>query len=106
MNKIELNNKLAKLYGIDGMYKRIYEVDMKEGIIYRDYLLIDDWNRLMELSVDNGLSIHTNKNDVLCTYEGDVISDEFFDEYESPQAATRFSIAMALVKLKEGKYDE
>ena len=57
MNKSELNNKLAELYGIDGMNKRICEVDMKEGIIYRDDLLIEDWSRLMDLAVDNGINI-------------------------------------------------
>ena len=103
MTKLELNDKLAELSGIDRMHKRICEVDMKEGIIYTDDLLIDDWTRLMDLSVYNQLSIHVNKNDVLCTYEGDVISDEFFDDHESPQEATRFAIAMALVKVAELK---
>ena len=86
MNKFELNDKLARLYNITEFYYPI-----------------DEWDIIISLAVDNKLSIHVNKNDVLCTYEGDVISDEFFDDYESPQAATRFAIAMALVKLKEDK---
>ena len=94
MTKIELNNKLAELYNIDNC------TYMGDRI---NTYLIDDWSRLMDLAVDNKLSIHINKNDVVCVHKSYVIMAEFFDEHESPQAATRFAIAMALVKLAEDK---
>ena len=104
MNKSELNNKLAKLYGIDGMYKHIYEVDMKEGIIYRDDLLINDFNRLMDLAVDNGICIYTYEDCVMCAKPYAMMpTKEFYENHESPQATTKYAIAMALVKLAEDK---
>ena len=106
MTKLELNDKLAELSGIDRMHKRICEVDMKEGIIYTDDLLIDDWTRLMDLAVDNRL--HTDIFDeftlIFCLSSKDNrMHHEENKKHESPYAATRFAIAMALVKLKEDK---
>ena len=77
-----------------------------DGGFHQEHLLIDNWSRLMDFSVDNKLSIHVNDNDVICLHKGVVISDEFFADYESPQDAVMFSIARALVKLKEGKFDD
>ena len=66
----------------------------------------------MDLAVDNNLSI----NQVINYQSGELFSvcatskigstHADFIDHESPQAATRFSIAMALVKLKEEKCDE
>ena len=77
----------------------------KEPILI-DILLIDDWNFLMNLSVKNKVSINQIKDDngeyfsVYAT-ANDRKYFEDYAEHESPQAATRFAIAMALVKLKE-----
>ena len=109
MNKLELNNKLAKLYKIFGTHKRICGIDSKKGNIYAYDLLVDDWSRLMDLAVDNNLSI----NQVINYQSGELFSvcatsktgstHADFIDHESAQAATRFAIAMALVKLAEDK---
>ena len=94
MTKFQLNNKLSELYKI----KNCLYGDANSP----DILLIDDWNRLMDLAVDNKLNIYFSLDVVTCTNNKDVIeSNEFMSDHESPQAATRFAIAMALVKLKE-----
>ena len=104
MNKSELNNKLAKLYGIAGTHKRICGIDSKEGNIYAYDLLIDDWNRLMDLAVHERLNIYMNLDIVTCTNDKDVVEiSEFMSDHESPQAATKYAIAMALVRVNESK---
>ena len=106
MTKLELNNKLAKLYVIAGTRKRICGIDSKECNIYAYDLLIDDWNRLMDLAVDNHLNIGhiINDNNNYFSVYATANDRKYFEDYaehESPQAATRYAIAMALVKLKE-----
>ena len=93
MNKIELNDKLAELYNI-------------EKTLWDKVLLIDDWSRLMDLAVDNRL--HIDIFDVFTAIfwlssKDNSMHHEENKKHESPQAATRFAIAMALVKLKEDK---
>ena len=101
MTKLELNDKLAELYNIDNCTYM--------GDIINTYL-IDDWSRLMDLAVDNGINYVCYKHYGYCkAWIGLREEDTSFafaenlKDYESPQAATRFAIAMALVKLKEDK---
>ena len=111
MTKTKLNDKLAELYGLAGTHKRISGIDIIEGNIYAYDLLIDDWSSLMDLAVDNGLPIYYsnavfNLEDSVWTFVGKDIIKANFKDHESPQAATRFVIAIALVKLKDGKFDD
>ena len=101
MTKLELNDKLAELYNIDP-----YINPLNLGKRY----LIDDWSRLMDLAVDNGINYVCYKHHNYCKAWIGVMSDDsrfaFVEElscHESPKAAVRFAIAMALVKLKEDK---
>ena len=73
MTKLELNNNLADLYGLVGTHKRISGIDIIEGNIYAYDLLIDDWAMLMNLAVDNGLTIRKNIDDSVEIYD---FSDE------------------------------
>ena len=67
-------------------------------------LLIDDWNRLMDLSVDNKVNIILNDGVVMCTNDRKVVdSIEFISDHDTDKDATRHAIAMALVKLAEDK---
>ena len=107
MTKLELNNKLSELYGIVGTRKRIFRIDYIEENIYVYDLLIDDWIRLMDLAVDNELFIQIYSDFIdVYAFTTDSIKakqNEKYINHESPQAATRFAIAMALVKLAEDK---
>ena len=111
MTKLELNNKLAKLYNLPAKKIMMTSVtctiiDGKQKDTYTTgyALLIDDWAMLMDLALDNKLNIYFSLDVVTCTNNKDVIeSNEFMSDNESPQAATRFAIAMALVKLAEDK---
>ena len=115
MTKTELNNKLAELYNLPA--KKVLIVDLSSTSITGDQkdiyttsyaLLIDDWSRLMDLAVDNGINIEfTHDEEYVKSYS---VRPEFnkiynysqlVSDYESPQDAVRFSIARALVKLKE-----
>ena len=95
MNKLELNDKLAELYGIEPKNNYIH--------VGNGFLLIDDWSRLMELSVANKLRIENWPNGVWVENNDFDGIEIIYSDHESPQAATRFAIAMALVKLKEDK---
>ena len=106
MTKLELNDKLAELYGLVGTHKYISGIDIIEGNIYSYYFLIDDWSRLMNLAVDNDIWVQSVK-EMFVVYahkRGTIEFEEvLFKDHESPQAATKFAIAMALVKLAEDK---
>ena len=89
MTKLELNDKLAGLYNfpksiinvtsftskiIDGKQKDTFETDY--------ILIIDCWNVLMDLAVDNGLllhKLHTNES----AYAVKVKNSEIFGGYAS-----------------------
>ena len=109
MTKLELNDKVAELYFIP----KATELGFINGL-RQELLLIDDWSRLMDLAVDNKLSIFNTVNvgnqllpkfatynGVKIIFNGDYVISEVFGDHESPQAATKYAIAMALVKLKE-----
>ena len=67
----------------------------------------------MNLAVDNGINYVCYKHYGYCKAwiglreeDTSFAFTENLKDHESPQAATRFAIAMALVKLKEGKCDD
>ena len=103
MKKLELNDKLAELYGLDSGYTYVNENKYSDSITT---LIIDDWSVLMDLAVDKNINYICSKNYGYCKVGFNFIGWETkadYKDHESPQAATRFAIAMALVKLKEDK---
>ena len=103
MTKLELNDKLAELYFLP----KSTELGFSDGLC-QELLLIDDWNILMKLAVANHINIGhivNDNNDYFSAYAttNDRKYFEDYSEHESPQSATRFAIAMALVKLAEDK---
>ena len=104
MNKSELNNKLAELYGIEKLRISFEDDGERPAPIIVKILLIDDWSRLMDLAVHERLNIYMNLDIVTCTNDKDVVEiSEFMSDHESPQAATKYAIAMALVRVNESK---
>ena len=136
MNKTELNNKLAEIYKtLPFIKKLVYWKKRDEHTLsdpeYADLLLIDDWDRLMDLAVANKMNIVYNSGIVMCTNDNIHLESfikknktpqaiarfevamaiaslaidgiEFIKDHESPQAAARYAIAMALIKLAEDK---
>ena len=99
MNKLELNDKLAELYKIPKI-----ALGRINQLTFAEVLLIDDWSRLMDLAVDNKVNIILNEGVVMCTNDRKVVdSIEFMSEHDTQKEATRYAIAMALVKLAEDK---
>ena len=47
MNKLDLNYKIAALYGVDPYLQCMVGFDINEGNIYKYIPFIDDWNRLV-----------------------------------------------------------
>ena len=88
MNKQDLNNKLAELY----------ELEPKLGKLY----LIDDSARLFDLAVHHKIGFVAMNNIVLAGRDSIQIVQHYSD-HESPQAAARYAIALALIELAESK---
>ena len=114
MNKTELNNRLAELYGLQPFtyFNFMQPFPPSPPLKPLQVLLIDDWNRLMDLAVNHGVyfDFEYDKNlnaigvyGMYIEFISDDLPYELFNDHESPQAATRYAIAMALVKLAEGK---
>ena len=106
MNKTELNNKLAELYGLQPFtyFNFMQPFPPSPPLKPLQVLLIDDWNVLMDLAVNNRVNIILNEGIVMCTNDRKIVdSIEFMSEHDTPQTATRCAIAMALIKLAEGK---
>ena len=113
MTKLELNDKLAGLYNLPSKKEELtYWKERDEYTLtdyeYADILLIDDSARMFDLAVKNKIDLvhygdgvearYEIKNDCFYYREGAIYID-----HESPQAAARYAIAMALIKLAEGK---
>ena len=108
MNKLELNDKVAELYNKADSLFYVTEMDDLKQPVMNEVLLIDDWNRLMDLAVDNKIfevfecrqtdNYFSLRNRANLQYT--IILNK---DHESPQEATRYAIAMALVKLAEDK---
>ena len=88
MNKEELNNKLAELYDLKPKLGKLY--------------LIDDSARLFDLAVQHKIGFVAMNNIVLAGRDSIQIVQHYSD-HESPQAAARYAIAMALIEIKESK---
>ena len=88
MNKQELNNKLAELYDLKPKLGKLY--------------LIDDSARLFDLAVHHKIGFVAMNNIVLAGKD-DIGSKASYSDHESPQAAARYALAMALIKMKESK---
>ena len=111
MTKLELNEKLAELYGIKPHFQTIVGFDVNEGNMYAYLPLIDDSARMFDLAVEHKVQILNTKlwfqakvelPTIVLSQEW-ILHQEHFKNHETPQAAARFAIAMALVKLAESK---
>ena len=99
MNKLELNDNLAELYFLPKATELLGFIDG----IRQDFLLIDDWSRLMDLAVDNELEIYYEPCIFVNVGRYPFNCRTFFKDYETKKEALKICIAMALVKLAEGK---
>ena len=92
MNKQELNNKLAELYGLEPKLGKLY--------------LIDDSARMFELALTNDIWIQPYNHlgfiyaHCRCNHE---VNKTLYKDHESIEAAARYAIAMALIELKGKK---
>ena len=102
MNKLALNYKIATLYGVDPFLQCMVGFDINEGNIYKYIPFIDDWNRLMPLALSNKIGF-VAMNTIALAGIDEIEAKENYSDHESPEAAARYAIAMALVKLKESK---
>ena len=91
MNKQDLNNKLAELYDLEPFLSQ-----PRLGKLY----LIDDSAKLFDLAVQQKISFVAMNNIVLAGKD-DIGSKASYREHESPQAAARYAIALALIKMKQ-----
>ena len=98
MTKRELNDKLAELYGLEVSMMTDYDIYGNDF----EVLLIDDWNRLMPLAILNNIGFVAMNTIVLAGID-EIEAKENYSDHESPDAAARYAIAMALVKLAESK---
>ena len=113
MNKRELNEKLAELYTINPK-RSFWRLDPDVGRSYHTItLLIDDSARMFELMVEHHILIDFGwfiadgfKNEFCTARQEDAwgaTNAIYVKDHETPQAAARFAIATALVKLAESK---
>ena len=87
MNHIlqELNNRLAELYDLEPKLGKTH--------------LIDDWNRLMPLALNNKIGFVAMNNVFLAGCDSIEII-EYYSGHETPSDAAKYAIAMALIELK------
>ena len=95
MTKLELNEKLAELYGIKPYFQTIVGFDINEGNVYAYLPLIDDSARMFDLAIE--------QNICACGKFDSIRNNALLKDHETTQAAARFAIALALVELKESK---
>ena len=106
MNKLDLNYKIATLYEVDPYLQCMVGFDINEGNIYKYIPFIDDWNRLMPLALEHDIWIQPYKSlgFLYAHVRKDLIFDAvFYKDHKSPDDASKYAIAMALVKLAESK---
>ena len=97
MTKLEINNKLAELY--PEIANSILEASIK---LPKGYLLIDDSGRIFDLAIKYKIGTVPMLHIFLAGNTGVEIKENYSD-HESPQAAARYAIALALIKLAESK---
>ena len=106
MTKRELNDKLAELYGITA-YSPIHGLPDTEGYVPISVnLLIDDSARMFELAITHDIWIKPSSFFRLVYAHHRKSPEhrpEFYEDHESPQAATRYTIAIELIRLKGEK---
>ena len=102
MTKLELNYEIATLYGVDPFLQCMVGFDINEGNIYKYIPFIDDWNMLMPLALSNKIGFVAMNNIVLAGRD-DIEAKENYSDHESPDDASKYAIAMALVKLAGSK---
>ena len=85
MNKQELNNKLAELYDLEPKLGKMH--------------LIDDWNRLLPLALNNKIGF-VAMSDIVLAGRDSIQIVQHYSDHETPSDATRHAIAMALIELK------
>ena len=108
MNKLELNEKLAKLYP---EISRILE--NAESELSYIYYIVDDSARIFDLMLEYNILLDfdwLNAHGQMLKYFTARVKDVFYDveiefvkDHDSESEAARFAIAMALVKLAEDK---
>ena len=101
MNKLELNEKLARLYGVEET-KFYYDMISDGSFWENEVSLIDDWNRLMPLALSNKIVIEA-MNTLVLAGRDNIGSNASYSDHESIEAAARYALAMALVKLAKSK---
>ena len=100
--KLELNDKLAELYSLD-------RFTMKSGddpVFSYQIRLIDDSGRIFDLALENDIWIqpYNSLGFIYAHVRKDVSFDKvFYKDHETPQAAARYALALALVNLAESK---
>ena len=100
--KLELNDKLASLYGLDSSIMTDYDIYGNDF----EVLLIDDSARMFDLMIENKLSVLTMDDGCMTLHykEDSELSEKFMNkDHETTQAAARYAIGMALIKLAEDK---
>ena len=90
MSKEKINEKLEELYGLEPCVSQ-----PKLGKLY----LIDDSARLFDLAVQHKIGFVAMNNIVLAGRDSIQVVRNYSD-HESPQAAARYALAMALIELK------
>ena len=113
MTKQELNEKLIDLYGLKHLFQTFAGFDENRNILYGYMQIIDDSARMFDLMIEHDIFLDffwDNINEVKPKYytarqKGVFRSVDmiFLKDHETPQAAARYAIAMALVKLAESK---
>ena len=90
MSKEKINEKLEELYGL--------EPCLSQPRLGKTYI-IDDWNRLMPLALNNKIGFVAMNNVFLAGCDSIEII-EYYSGHETPCDAARYAIAMALIELK------
>ena len=108
MTKLDLNDKLAALYGLESSTMTDYDIYGNDF----EFLLIDDSARMFDLMIEHDLRIRRlDESAEIFYYSFDEEEQEGrwirviakYTDHESKVAAARYAIAMALVKLAESK---
>ena len=111
MTKLELNEKLIELYGLKPLFQSFAGFDVNGGVVYEYIQIIDDSEIMFDLMVEHKVQILNTKlwletkvelPTIVLSQEW-ILHKEHFKDHETPQAAAKFAIAMALVKLAENK---
>ena len=113
MNKLELNEKLIELYGLKSLFQAFAGFDVNRDVVYGYIQIIDDSEIMFDLMVEHDIFLDffwLNIDEVKPKYytarqKGVFRSIDMIllKDHENQQAAARFAIALALVKLAESK---